>query len=103
MNEPQNLEREEDAVFFDQVFHTDVVAILSQINTNGKKVALLTVISVVQQLFLKVIYAILYSCTLFIRSSFCILVFVFDVFFSLHLAKHIKIRQKSNSDPLTVS
>ena len=30
-------EREEDAVFFEQVFHTDVAPILSQIDANGKK------------------------------------------------------------------
>ena len=34
---PQNLEREEDAVFFEQVFYTDVAPILSQIDANGKK------------------------------------------------------------------
>ena len=37
VNEPQNLEREEDRVFFDQVFNTDVVSILFQIDANGKK------------------------------------------------------------------
>ena len=59
-----------------------------------------TVISLVQQLFLQVIYAVLYSCTLSLRSYFYILDFMFLFFFPLHLTTHTKIRQKSNSDPL---
>ena len=39
---------------------------------------LLIVISVVQQLFLQVIYAILYLCTLFLRRSFYILILHFS-------------------------
>ena len=35
VKEPQNLERKEDAIFVDQVFHTDVAPILSQIGANG--------------------------------------------------------------------
>ena len=35
--EPQNLEREGDAIFVEQVFHTDVVPTLLQIAPNGKK------------------------------------------------------------------
>ena len=34
--EPQNLEREEDAILVEQVFHTDVLSTLSQIAPNGK-------------------------------------------------------------------
>ena len=37
VKEPQNLEREEDAIFVEQVFHIDVVPTLSQIAPNGKK------------------------------------------------------------------
>ena len=38
VKEPQNLEQEEDAIFFEQVFHTDVVVpTLSQIAPNCKK------------------------------------------------------------------
>ena len=37
VREPQNLEREEDAIYFDQVYHTDVVPTLSQIDMSGKK------------------------------------------------------------------
>ena len=39
VNEPQNLEREreEDAVFFDQVFHTDVVPIYPKLMQMVKK------------------------------------------------------------------
>ena len=35
--EPQNLEREKDTIFVEQVFHTDVVPTLLQIAPNGKK------------------------------------------------------------------
>ena len=34
--EPQNLEREENAVYFDRVFRTDAVPILTQYDANGK-------------------------------------------------------------------
>ena len=37
VKEPQNLEWEEDAIFIEQVFHTDVMPTLSQIAPNGKK------------------------------------------------------------------
>ena len=37
VKEPQNLEREENAVYFDRVFRTDAVPILTQYDANGKK------------------------------------------------------------------
>ena len=37
VKKPQNLEREEDAIFVEQVFHTDIGPTLSQIAQNDKK------------------------------------------------------------------
>ena len=37
VKEPQNLEQEEDEIFVEQVFHTDVMSTLSQIAPNRKK------------------------------------------------------------------
>ena len=37
IHQPQLLEREEDSIYFSQVYHTDVIAEQTQINPNGRK------------------------------------------------------------------
>ena len=37
LNDPQDLQREEDAVYFDCVFKTNIKPVLTRVDANGKK------------------------------------------------------------------